>query len=291
MKNSFKMFRLLLLSLTLSLFFVSCNEDTDEVVCGENPCEPCNLSEEVAALYDQLNEMYENDCVHCLEDFLETWQAKYPPRVEIPETDRWLHEIYQDVYTPWNLSAFTKMDTMNHFYYKNELNQGMEYYIINDNFYTSEEYKKFFQPMVTTEQVQVLYLRPEYQLALSCFLNFFRQHSSEYPQNFGGVQLGVLNLSIPELTKRVQFLENYIKVTPRWFYFGSPYIREDEEYYIFNYYNLDTQPWIAGIYQMSDTTAWLDVIIGNFSWDTKVAKTEDGWKPVEIRLTGDDSLM
>jgi len=281
MNSRHKILQLLALHLIIFLTLPSCKDDPDEVVCGENPCLPCNFSEEVAALYDQLNEMYENDCVSCLEDFLETWYAKYPPREEIPDSNRWLHELYRDVYTPWDLGAFTYMDTFNHFYYKPDMNQGVDYYIVRDEFHFMGEDITEFKPVLDTENVKVLYLRPEYELALSCFLDY---------STSGSPTPGPLKLDRTELEKRESFLENFLQITTD--LIGSMDQNGDKlENYLLHYYRLENVPVIVGILKYSDSTASVALFINRISWSTEIAKGENGWKPVEIKLAWDGSSL
>jgi len=279
MKSRYLFYSSLLLFCPASLN--SCNNDSEEVVCGSNPCQPCNFSEEVAALYDQLNEMYEDNCVSCLEDFLETWHAKYPPREEIPDSNRLLYEIYRDVYTPWDLGAFTYMDTFNHFYYKPDMNQGVDYYIVRDEVGFNGEYIKEFRPVVDTENVKILYLRPEYELALSCFLDFYL---------IGFPRPGPRKLNRTELEKREAFLENYLQITTDLLgamdKFGS-----NLDNYTLTYYRLANVPLITTIGIFSDSTAGVSIFISRIHWETEIAKGNDGWYPVEIELKWDGSLL
>jgi len=281
MNSRHKILQLLALHLIIFLTLPSCKDDPDEVVCGENPCLPCNFSEEVAALYDQLNEMYENDCVSCLEDFLETWYAKYPPREEIPDSNRWLHELYRDVYTPWDLGAFTYMDTFNHFYYKPDMNQGVDYYIVRDEFSFMGKDIIEFRPVVNSENVKVLYLRPEYELALSCFLDFFL---------IGFPRPGPLKLDRTELEKREAFLENFLQITTDLLGAMDTFGRELDNYTL-TYYRLENAPVISNVVKFSDSTAAVSIFISRIHWNTEIAKGNDGWYPIEIKLKWDGSLL
>ena len=273
MKSRYLFYSSLLLFCPASLN--SCNNDSEEVVCGSNPCQPCNFSEEVAALYDQLNEMYEDNCVSCLEDFLETWHAKYPPREEIPDSNRLLYEIYRDVYTPWDLGAFTYMDTMKHPYYTPDLNQGVKYYIIRDYKIDKNE---FLRPVVSAENVKVLYLRPEYELSLSCFLDHYDRSAP-----------GPLKLNRSELDNREKFLENYFQVAKRWFLVDA--LNQDQmSSYVFSYYYLETQPYIGGFIFSSDSIAKTRIHIGPIEWDVIITKKDDEWLPIEIKLS-DEGLL
>jgi hypothetical protein len=287
MRSLFQITRLWIFYLGVFYLLASCNNDPEEV-CGNNPCEPCNFSAEVATLYNQLNEMYQANCVSCLEDFLDTWQAKYPPREAIPEEDRWLHELYRDVYTPHDLGAFTYMDTMNHPYYRVDMNQGFKYIIVNDNFDYGSAVPPSdnrditgFRPVVNADGAEILYLRPEYDLALSCFLDY------------SGVpfvaRTGPLNLTREELEKRELFLENYFQLSK--VLRGTPTQAGNRiEDYVFGYFRTETFPWISSIDKTSDSTATVRLLISTIDWETKVVK-RDTWEFVDSKLKWDGAAL
>jgi len=266
--------------LLFGIYLSSCTGN-DVVPCNEHPCTPCNTYTEVSIRYNELNEFYQNNCVTCLEGFFNEWAEKYPPKESIPDSAKWLYDLFEQFYVPQSSAEIFEIDDPN--LAPNQYT-GTKYYIVNDQIAlvlgdtnSKALVLEDFRPKISSSSVIPLYARQEFTDAIACFLNnklpFGEKHA---------------DISDEEREKRLEFLENFIKLTPRsWSVSAASGIE-----YIFGDPIIETQPLISEILvSVNLDSAIIDHQIGTWQFLSKYKKTDSSWELSESVMEWDGSYL
>ena len=256
------------LMIIFSIMLITCTKISDIDNCTDEPCNTYSLDSTALIIYDKLMEAYNESCTSCLEQILLDWKSVSIPDSDIPDSLKFIYDVYKEFYSPWNLARISDSEFGDYIY------EGVSYYIIQNilrydynltpgtygNYYTI----KPFQPEITNDTINVLYLKNEYMLALNFFLG-------SNPLIGGSYDYMLPDLSVGEINDRYSFLHNYLL-----FFHG----------HWGNYWHLETHPEVSNIsFNYSRDSALVFFRLGYQGGEVTLSKVNYEWVIVEHRMT------
>lgn len=224
------------------------------------------LPEETQTIYDKLLTAYNDSCTSCLEDILKEWENTYAPTQNIPDSLQNVYAVYQEFYSPWDLSRISESEFGDGIY------KGVSYYIIQDSIAyrigNSNDDKQYvvrnFRPTLENKAIHALYSGSNYKAAMNAFLG------SEYtPFGTGSIMNPALASGETEL--RYRFLNNYL------FFFHGHWG---------NYWHMETHPEVSMIsFNEAGDSAKVDFRLGYQGGEAILVKTILKWKVVDHQMT------
>lgn len=216
-------------------------------------------------ILNKLNKGYkiyeEKNTIDSFQKTFDEWNKNIKPNskdfIYQNDTIKAVYSIYNAVYKPFNLSILGKLEVRNDFNFNSiyTVVQNKIYYSVVESdsfsnyyqFFSKEDSISNFRPLIGTRKTKILYLVPEYKLALEKFLN---EEISE---------------------KKYKIIRNLIPI------FHAPSL---------NYWNLETQPQIDKIYfNRSLSKSIVSFRVRYEGGEAQLIKTVNGWKIIQSKIT------